>query len=105
MFMLPKRAGIAIAATLGVALGTPWAVPAVAGSVQSNAAMQTAAPVLQSGDLVRLRSGGPLMTVTSVQGDQVICFWSNGDGEVRSGAFPVAVITAPFSLLRLEERE
>ena len=51
-----------------------------------------AAPVLRSGDLVRLRSGGALMTVDKVQGDQVICYWSTGYGETRSGSFPIAVL-------------
>lgn len=30
---------------------------------------------LKAGDIVRLKSGGPLMTITSDQGDVVECQW------------------------------
>jgi uncharacterized protein YodC (DUF2158 family) len=93
---LTKRA--AIAATLGVALNAPWAVPALADPAQSNTAMQgPATPRFQSGDLVRLRSGGPLLTVKSAQGDWVICsWWSDGYGGFQSGGFPTAMVVGPI---------
>jgi len=47
---------------------------------------------LQRGDLVRLRSGGPLMTVDSIKGDQVDCFWTGGDGEPNADNFPIDVL-------------
>ena len=34
---------------------------------------------LNVGDVVRLKSGGPWMTVTSVDGDFVNCTWLHGD--------------------------
>jgi uncharacterized protein YodC (DUF2158 family) len=58
--------------------------------------MQTPAAPLHSGDIVRLRSGGPMMTVRSVEGDQVICaWWSPDDNDYRSGTFPIAMIQGP----------
>jgi uncharacterized protein YodC (DUF2158 family) len=95
MFALWKQAA-SIAATVGIALTTSWAVPALARPAQSISTMSHATP-LHSGDLVRLRSGGPLMLVKSVQGDQVICSWGNEDGELQSGSFPIATLEAPFT--------
>ena len=72
MFMLTKQAAITIATTLGIALGVSLAVPALAGPAQSNSAMEShTTPLtmeshttpLKSGDLVRLRSGGPKKSV------------------------------------------
>jgi uncharacterized protein YodC (DUF2158 family) len=99
MLRLTKQAPIAIAATLGIALSAPWAVPARAGSTSSNTVAQSqAAPLLRTGDLVHLRSGSPLMIVTSVQGDQVTCSWSEWDGGLRSETFPIALFAAPVTL-------
>jgi len=39
--------------------------------------------MFKSGDLVRLRSGGPVMTVSqSGSGGVFVCHWFNQDGEV-----------------------
>jgi uncharacterized protein YodC (DUF2158 family) len=58
-----------------------------------------ATPLLQSGDLVRLRSGGPFLTVKSVQGEYVICtWWSEEAGDFRSGGFPIAMVAGPVAL-------
>jgi uncharacterized protein YodC (DUF2158 family) len=92
-----KQAAI-ITTTLGVALGTLCAAPALAGSTQSISAVQSHVEPLHSGDLVRLRSGGPLMIVKSVQGDQVTCSWGDQDGELQSGSFPIATLAAPIRL-------
>ena len=85
-----KQASIAIAVTL--ALSMPLA-PAFSASAPSTAAMQNqAAPALRSGSLVRLRSGGPLMTVKGIKGDQVDCFWTDFNGQINADSFPVGVL-------------
>jgi uncharacterized protein YodC (DUF2158 family) len=94
MSILAKQAVIAIAAT--VVLGTSWAAPAVAAPAQSNTTMQSSATALRAGDLVHLRSGGPLMTVKNIEGDQVNCIWTE-EGEIRSGSFPVALLATPLT--------
>ena len=65
--------------------------PASSASAPSNTQKQ-AAPAFQSGNLVRLRSGGPLMTVKDIKGDQVDCFWTNVDGQINADSFPVDVL-------------
>jgi uncharacterized protein YodC (DUF2158 family) len=47
---------------------------------------------LHPGDRVRLNSGGPLMTVDSVQGDNANCLWAGG-GEVLTATVPIAALT------------
>jgi uncharacterized protein YodC (DUF2158 family) len=90
MLMSTKRLSIAIAAML--ALGTPLS-PAFSTPAPSNTAMPNqATPALQSGDLVRLRSGGPLMTVVRIDGDQANCVWTDWDGQFESGKFPIDVL-------------
>jgi uncharacterized protein YodC (DUF2158 family) len=92
---LPKPAAIAIQATLGVALSALWAVPALADATPANTATHSqTTPLLHEGDLVRIRSGGPAMTVKSVSGDWVICtWWSDGDGAFQTGGFRIAEVT------------
>src|SRR2546430_14936736 len=98
MLMLPKQAVPAIAAMLGVAVSTSWAVPALAGPAQSSTTMQSrAVPLLKSGDLVRLRSGGPVLTVKSVRDGWVICTWLTDYGELQSGGFPIAMVEGPVT--------
>jgi uncharacterized protein YodC (DUF2158 family) len=97
MLKLPKPAAIAIQATLGIALSAPWAVPALA--APANTATQSTTPLLHEGDLVRLRSGGPEMTVKSVRGNWVIAIWWNeGYGGFQSSGFPLAMVDGPITL-------
>src|SRR5215831_13555949 len=59
----------------------------------------SASPRLQEGDLVRLRSGGPEMTVKSVRGNWVIAIWWNeAFGGFQSAGFPVAMVDGPITL-------
>ena len=93
MLAFTKRVSIAIALALGVALSIPLSIPAFSDSAPSQTAMQEgAAPPLRSGDLVRLRSGGPLMTVDGVKGDQVDCYWSDANGQINAESFPIYVL-------------
>jgi uncharacterized protein YodC (DUF2158 family) len=98
---LPKVAVIAVQASVGVALGALWAVTALAETAPPNPVPQSqATPLLRGGDLVRLRSGGPALTVKSVNGNWVICtWWQERFGMFRTAAFPVAMIDGPIRLL------
>jgi uncharacterized protein YodC (DUF2158 family) len=98
--MLKKRLVIVSAAAVLVSvLNGNWIGPVMAASAGSRVAEQSVhAPALRTGDLVRLRSGGPLMTVNKVDGDQVTCFWSTDEGNVLSGSFPAFELTAPITL-------
>jgi uncharacterized protein YodC (DUF2158 family) len=101
MSNLPKLAVIAVQALVGVALGASWAVTALAESAPANPVTQSqTTPVLRAGDLVRLRSGGPALTVKSVQGNWVICtWWHERFSMFRTAGFPVAMIDGPITLL------
>ena len=97
MLRLPKPAAIAIQATLGIALSASWAISALAAPADTTQSQTT--PRLQEGDLVRLRSGGPEMTVKSVRGTWVIAIWWNeAFGGFQSAGFPVAMVDGPITL-------
>jgi uncharacterized protein YodC (DUF2158 family) len=90
MLTSAKRVSMVIAGAL--VLGMPLS-SAFSASAPSNTAMQNqAVPALRSGNLVRLRSGGPLMTVVRIEGDQVNCVWTDWDGQFESGNFPIDVL-------------
>src|SRR3954447_12692334 len=94
--MLTKDRAIAAAVAIGMSVSAPFATTAFANPPLAMTAMQSdASPQFHNGDLVRLRMGGPLMTIRSLQSDQANCIWSEPDGELRSGQFPVALLTAP----------
>jgi len=65
--------------------------PASSGSAPSNT-QNKAAPAFRTGSLVRLRSGGPLMTVKDIKGDQVDCFWTDVNDQINADSFPVDVL-------------
>jgi len=75
----------------GVSTTTVGMAPASSASAPSNIQNQ-AAPAFRSGNLVRLRSGGPLMTVKGIKGDQVDCFWTDANGQINADTFPVDVL-------------
>lgn len=83
--------GLTIVGRDGVSTKTVGMAPARSAFAPSNTQNQAASAV-QSGNLVRLRSGGPLMTVKGVKGDQVDCFWNNATGQINADSFPLDVL-------------
>jgi uncharacterized protein YodC (DUF2158 family) len=83
--------GITLVGRDGVSTKTVGMAPASSASAPSTTQSQ-AAPAFRSGNLVRLRSGGPLMTVKGIKGDQVDCFWTDVNGQINADSFPVDVL-------------
>ena len=93
MLALTKRSAIATALMVGLATGMPLSIPAFADATASTTTMPGRTDSqLQHGDLVRLRSGGPLMTVADVRGDQINCFWTDENSQPNDATFPVQVL-------------
>ena len=83
--------GLTIVGGDRVSTKTVGMAPASSASASSDAQKQ-AAPAFAKGSLVRLRSGGPLMTVKGIKGDQVDCFWTDWNGQINADSFPVDVL-------------
>jgi uncharacterized protein YodC (DUF2158 family) len=83
--------GLTIVGGDGVRTKTVGVAPASSASARSNT-QNKAAPAFRSGSLVRLRSGGPLMTVKDLKGDQVDCFWTDVNDQINADSFPVDVL-------------
>jgi uncharacterized protein YodC (DUF2158 family) len=83
--------GFTIVGRNGVSTKTVGMAPASSSPASSNTQNQ-AAPPFRSGNLVRLRSGGPLMTVKDFKGDQVDCLWTDVNGQINADSFPVDVL-------------
>lgn len=93
MTIATKRASAATAAIIGISLGMLLPVPAFSYPLSSSTAISNLAPAsFGRGDLVRLRSGGPAMTVGSIKGNQVDCFWTGEDGQPNAESFPIDVL-------------
>jgi uncharacterized protein YodC (DUF2158 family) len=99
MLVRTRSSSVAIAVMLGIGVNVYFAIPALSASPPSQVAAQgRSASPLHNGDLVRVRSGGPLMTVTAVQGDQVNCSWTDWNGDLKSESFPIAVLSPPVTV-------
>jgi uncharacterized protein YodC (DUF2158 family) len=90
MLALTKRVSIATAFVLALSMSPLAALAAPASLVTSIDARS--ASTFQRGDLVRLRSGGPLMTINRIKGDQVDCFWTDFNGQPNDATFPADVL-------------
>lgn len=83
--------GFTLVGSNGVSRTTAGMTPTSSASAPSSTQNQ-AAPAFRSGSLVQLRSGGPLMTVKGIKGDQVDCFWSDANGQINADTFPADVL-------------
>jgi uncharacterized protein YodC (DUF2158 family) len=90
--MLASTKWTQIATALVLALDATFPGPAFAAPAASPSIESRSAPKMQRGDLVRLRSGGPLMTVNKVEGDRVDCFWTDWNGQPSDAVFPYDVL-------------
>ena len=98
MLNFAKSAAVAIQVTFGTTLSAASVLPALADVAPANTATHSnTTPQLHEGDLVRLRSGGPVLTVKSVSETWVICSWFDEYGELHSAGFPVAMVAGPLS--------
>ena len=84
------------AVALALALNLSLAVPALSAQTVSNpTSTDQVDPQLRQGDLVRLRSGGPMMTISAIDGGQVLCVW-NENGQTNDATFPAEVLQKLF---------
>jgi uncharacterized protein YodC (DUF2158 family) len=83
-----------IGAGMAIVLSLPFSHPALCASAISDLSIrEKIAPQLHPGDLVRLRSGGPLMTVNGIKGDQVECVWTDwSNGQPDDATFPAQLL-------------
>ena len=58
---------------------------------------------VEAGDVVILNSGGPAMTVFSVEDDIINCMWFDNRGKIYDDSFPCETLT--YSYQKKEEKE
>jgi uncharacterized protein YodC (DUF2158 family) len=91
MSTFKNRTSTAATVALGIALTMPLSIPAFPGSAPSTIPSLTNAP-FRPGERVRMRSGGPMMTVDGIRGSRVDCYWMNTDGSPASDSFSATVL-------------
>jgi uncharacterized protein YodC (DUF2158 family) len=57
-----------------------------------------------AGDIVKLKSGGPIMTVEKVRGDTVTCVWFDGK-RAHDRKFLAAMLEPDGSIARLSDED
>jgi uncharacterized protein YodC (DUF2158 family) len=93
MLAFTKRTSITTSLLLGITAGSLLSIPAFSDPVQPNTAVQSQTAIsFRRGDLVRLRSGGPLMTIDGIKGNQVDCIRTGSNGEPNAQSFPTDVL-------------
>jgi uncharacterized protein YodC (DUF2158 family) len=90
--MLASTNWTLMATAIVLALGATFPGPAFPVPVASPSSKSQSALGLRRADLVRLRSGGPLMTVNKVEGERVDCFWTDLNGQPSDAVFPYDVL-------------
>jgi uncharacterized protein YodC (DUF2158 family) len=96
-YAMLKRHSTVIFSAIGILCNLT--APTLAEPVRPHTSIESVAtPVFTPGDLVHLRSGGPLMTVDKVEGEQVTSHWTDEFGGIHSGSFSVADLSAPITL-------
>ena len=92
-FNMFRTRQLAMTALMAMVLSQPFVHPAYSAPATSDQAVDDAGvSSLQRGDLVRLRSGGPLMTVETVKGNVVDCIWTDPNGQTDEATFPAKVL-------------
>jgi uncharacterized protein YodC (DUF2158 family) len=83
-----------VGAGMAVVLSLPFSHAAMSAPTDPvSSANATIGGRLHQGDLVKLRSGGPLMTVDVVKGDQVECVWTDlNNGQPDDATFPADML-------------
>jgi uncharacterized protein YodC (DUF2158 family) len=83
-----------VGAGIAVILSLPFSDAAMSAATDPDSSTNaTTGSQLHQGDLVRLRSGGPLMTVDVVKGDQVECVWTDlNNGQPDDATFPADML-------------
>lgn len=83
-----------IGAGLAIVLSLSFSPPAwSASNIADLSTKETIAAQLHQDDLVRLRSGGPLMTVNGTKDDQVECVWTDlNSGQTNDATFPAKIL-------------
>ena len=91
MFPLTKRRLVVTTLLLAIGASYPALASPTPASLRASVGSDVT-PQFERGDLVRLRSGGPAMTVSAIKGAQVECVWTDDTGQPNDATFPVIIL-------------